>query len=309
MSTECAKSKKDERKSDQRARLARRGWMRRPWRLLLAGSLALAGCTKAPFTGRSALHLVPESDLQAMSAQQYAQFLNESELSRDKRLVGEVRGIGERIAVAAQVYYDDQGQSERLAGFDWQFNVVDSPEVNAFCMPGGRVVVFTGLLPIAGDVDSLAIVMGHEIAHALAGHGNERMSQELLTQAGGAALSVAVRKQPAQTQQAFMAAFGAGATVGVLLPFSRTHEAEADEIGLYLSTMAGYDPRAAAPLWERMASQGETPPEILSTHPDPLERAKELRALVPEALEYRKKYGAEVDRIAGPLRARGELRY
>jgi predicted Zn-dependent protease len=289
---------------------ARRRSLSRRWTaLVLGGALALAGCTKTPFTGRKALHLVPESDLQAMSAQQYAQFLSENEVSQDKRLVGEVRGIGERIAVAAQVYYDANGQADRLNGFDWQFNVVDSPEVNAFCMPGGKVVVFTGLLPIAGDIDSLAIVMGHEIAHALAGHGNERMSQELMAQAGGTALAVAVRKQPVQTQQAFMAAFGAGATVGVLLPFSRTHEAEADEIGLYLSTIAGYNPNAAGPLWERMASGGETPPEFLSTHPDPLERAKVLRELVPKALEYRKKYGPEVDRVAGPLKVRGEIRY
>jgi predicted Zn-dependent protease len=308
MSSEVVEAQKDH--GGAPVALARRAPKSRRWTALVLGSLlAIAGCTKAPFTGRSALHLVPESDLQAMSAQQYAQFLNENEVSQDKRLVGEVRGIGERIAVAAQVYYDAQGQSDRLKGFDWQFNVVESPEVNAFCMPGGKVVVFTGLLPIAGDVDSLAIVMGHEIAHALAGHGNERMSQELLAQAGGTALAVAVRKQPAQTQQAFMAAFGAGATVGVLLPFSRTHEAEADEIGLYLSTMAGYDPNAAGPLWERMASGGETPPEFLSTHPDPLERAKVLRDLVPEALEYRMKYGPEVDRIAGPLKARGEIRY
>lgn len=277
-------------------------WSTRRTCVVLAASLGIVACTKAPFTGRSQLRLFSESELQAVGAQQYAQFIDENEVTQDKQLAGEVQNIGRRIAEAAQVYYESKGEQERLEGYAWSFTVVESEEANAFCLPGGRVVVFTGLLPIAQDRDSLAVVMGHEIAHALAGHGNERMSQQAVAQLGGTALAVSMQKQPVETQQAFMAAFGAGATVGVLLPFSRTQEAEADEIGLYLSTMAGYAPGAAAPLWERMASAGETPPELLSTHPDPLERAKRLRELVPKALEYRKEFGAEVDRRVGSLR-------
>jgi predicted Zn-dependent protease len=268
--------------------------------LVLAASVV--SCAKAPFTGRSKLNLFPESELQAMAAQQYTEFLSENEVTQNRALANEVQTIGERLAMAAQVFYEDQGKPDHLAGYAWKFTVVESEEVNAFCMPGGKVVVFTGLLTVANDRDSLAVVMGHEIAHALAGHGNERMSQAAVAQLGGAALAVSMRKEPVETQRLFMAAYGAGATVGVLMPFSRKQEAEADEIGLYLSTMAGYDPKAAAPLWERMASAGETPPEMLSTHPDPLSRAKALRELVPKALEYREKYGAEIDRRMGPVK-------
>ncbi len=271
---------------------------------LASGSLALVpiGCTKAPFTGRNQLKLFQESELQAVSATQYRQFLQESDVENDTKLGREVQVIGKRIALAAQVYYESIGDSEALRGYQWEFNVVESPEANAFAMAGGKVVVFTGLLPIAKNADGLAVVMGHEIAHAIAGHGNERMSQEALAALGGAGLAVAMRDSPRETQAALMAAYGAGATVGVLLPFSRKHESEADEIGLILSSIAGYDPRAAAPLWERMAKTGDTPPEFLSTHPSPENRAGELEALVPKALSYAKKYGPLVDERLGPVK-------
>lgn len=254
------------------------------------------GCATSPFTGRTGLQLFPESQMQQMAATEYESFLAQHELTDDERLAQQVQRIGERIAVAAEVALEGEGDPGRIEGYDWEFSVVESDEVNAFAMPGGKVVVFTGLLPIARDEDGLAVVMGHEIAHAIAEHGNERMSQMAAAQLGGVALEVALQDRPTEVRQLFSTAYGLGATVGVLLPFSRTHEREADEIGLYLSTIAGYDPRAAAPLWERMAKVGPTPPEFLSTHPNPLERAEELRELVPEAMEYREKYGAEVER-------------
>ncbi|NLE85554.1 MAG: M48 family metalloprotease [Myxococcales bacterium] len=254
------------------------------------------GCATSPFTGRRSFQLLPEAQVQELGASEYQNILEQSELTDNERLAAQVRRIGERIALAAEVALEGEGDPGRLEGYEWEFNVVESDEVNAFCLPGGKVVVYTGLLTVARDEDSLAVVMGHEIAHAIAEHGNERMSQVMAAQLGGVALDVALQDRPTEVRQLFATAFGVGATVGVLLPFSRTHEREADEIGLFLSTIAGYDPRAAAPLWERMAKVAASAPEFLSTHPDPLERAERLRELVPEALEYREKYGPELER-------------
>lgn len=270
----------------------------RRWRAASRGValLLVTGCASTPFTGRKGLQLLPESQLQQMAAAEYQSFLAQHELTDNERLARQVRNIGERIAVAAHVAMEAEGRGEQLADYEWEFNVVESDEVNAFAMPGGKVVIFTGILPIARDEDGLAVIMGHEVAHAIAEHGNERMSQVMLAQLGAVALDVALQERPAQTRQLFGLAYGVGAQLGVLLPYSRTHEREADEIGLYLSTMAGYDPRAAAPLWKRMAEAAPRAPEFLSTHPDPLQRAEDLTAMVPKALEYREEYGAEVER-------------
>jgi predicted Zn-dependent protease len=265
--------------------------------------LLVTGCVSSPFTGRKGLQLLPDSQLQQMAAAEYQSFLAQHELTDNERLAEQVRRIGERIAVAAHVAMEAEGRSDAIADYEWEFNVVESEQVNAFAMPGGKVVVFTGILPIARDEDGLAVIMGHEIAHALAEHGNERMSQVMLAQLGAVALDVALSERPAETRQLFNLAYGVGAQLGVLLPFSRTHEREADEIGLYLSTMAGYDPRAAAPLWERMAAVAPRAPEFLSTHPDPLERAEDLKAMVPRALEYREEHGAEVERRLEQVRS------
>lgn len=242
------------------------------------------------------MQLFPAGQLEEMAAQEYQAFLEQNEVSEDPAVVEPVRRIGERLALAAEVALEGEGEPELLQGYEWEFNVVQSDEANAFVLPGGKVVVFSGLLPITKDEDGLAVVLGHEMAHAIAEHGNERLSQLMAAQLGGVALDVALRNHPAQTRQMFLAAYGVGANVGVLLPYSRAQETEADEIGLYLSTIAGYDPRAAAPLWERMAQIGPSPPEFLSTHPDPEQRAKELRELVPRALEYRERYGPELQR-------------
>lgn len=258
---------------------------------ILILSLVLLACTTVAVTGRKQLNLIPSSTMLSMSTEQYGEFLNASKLSQDEEKTQMVKRVGARIQKAVEQYYADRGISDKLKDYDWQFNLVESEEVNAWCMPGGRVVVYTGILPITKDESGLAVVMGHEIAHAIAEHGNERMSQGLLTQLGGIALSKALEEKPEQTQQLWMAAFGVGAQVGVLLPYSRLHESEADHLGLIFMAMAGYDPNAAVSFWERMAQEkgGAAPPEFLSTHPSDETRIKKIRALLPEAMKYYKK--------------------
>lgn len=259
--------------------------------------LVVTACARSPFTGRRSLQLFPAGQLEEMAAAEYREFLEQNEVSEDPAVVEPVRRTGERLALAAQVALEGEGSPELLEGYEWEFNVIESKEANAFVLPGGKVVVFSGLLPITRDEDGLAIVLGHEMAHSIAEHGNERLSQLMTAQLGGVALDVALQNYPAQMRQLFMTAYGVGANVGVLLPYSRAQESEADEIGLYLAAIAGYEPRAAAPFWERLSQLGgPSPPEFLSTHPDPENRAKELRELVPRALEYRERYGPELQR-------------
>ena len=251
--------------------------------LVLAG--VLLGCATVPMTGRQQLTLIPNNELTAMSLQSYQQVLKGSRLSEDSKQVEWVRRVGNRLAQATENYLKDQGLS--ISEYQWEFNLIqDDEQINAWCMPGGKVAVYTGILPIARDDDGLAVVMGHEIAHAIAKHGNERMSQQLIVQLGGVALSEALRKQPARTQELFMTSYGAGTQVGALLPYSRLHESEADRIGLIIMAMAGFDPRQAVPFWERMnqASGGQRPPEFLSTHPAPQSRIANINQHLPEAL-------------------------
>lgn len=249
--------------------------------------IVVGACSTVPLTGRRQLDLVPSSTMLSMSFQQYGQFLKENHVSSNAEQTAMVKRVGQRIQGAVEKYMTDNNLRHQLDGYKWEFNLVESKEVNAWCMPGGKVVVYTGILPITKDENGLAVVMGHEIAHAVAKHGNERMSQGLLTQLGGVALAVALRDKPQQTQQVFMSAFGAGAQVGVLLPFSRVHESEADHLGLIFMAMAGYDPHGAVTFWERMAQQGGAkPPEFLSTHPSDQTRINKIKAELPEALKY-----------------------
>ena len=266
--------------------------------------LLLVSCAKVPFTGRRQAKMIPSSQLNSMSFQQYDAFLKENPPVKSGDALIRVRQVGRRIQKAAETYYRANGMADKLSEFKWEFNVVDDPAVNAFCMPGGKVVVYTGILPIAKDDDGLAVIMGHEIAHALAHHGNERMTQTLGVQAAlvgiGAysqsksnskAQTEEERQQAERTTQVMMAAVGLGAQVGLLLPFSRKHESEADQIGLYLMAIAGYDVDQAAPFWERMqAGGGQTPPEFLSTHPSPSTRAANLKKWSAEAKEMARKY-------------------
>jgi predicted Zn-dependent protease len=256
----------------------------------LAGLLVvLAGCTEVPITGRSQLNLVPDSMINSMSMQQYSQFITASKLSGDAAQSALVKRVGERIVKAVDAYCEKTGTRNPFAGYQWEFNLVVDPNVNAFAMPGGKVVVNTGILPVTKNEAGLAVVIGHEIAHVFAKHGSERMTQGLLVQFGGIALSEAIKKQPDATQQLFKTSYAVGAQVGVLLPYSRTHENEADHLGLDFMAMAGYDPHEAVSFWTRMAEAGKgqsKPPEFLSTHPADATRIKNLQNLIPEAMEY-----------------------
>ena len=245
-------------------------------RALLVSKVVVAiGCAAAPYTHRSQLMLVSDSQAAKMGAQAFAQVLKEGDVVRSGPAVDQVRRVGTRIARVADI-----------PDADWQFAVIDDPkQVNAFALPGGKVAVYTGILPITQDDAGLAVVLGHEIGHVLARHGAERMSQGLLAQLGGTALAVALGGGP--TSEAVLAAYGLGARYGVLNPFSRTQESEADHIGLILMAKAGYDPRDAIPFWERMERQGgSSPPEFLSTHPSYGTRVEQIRAELPEALQY-----------------------
>ena len=265
----------------------RQSWLRLSLFALVLGS-ALAACTKAPITGRSQLSLVPESEMIAMSAQQYDQFLKENKQSTDAAKTEMVKRVGMRLAGAVEKYLTEHDMADQVKGYKWEFNLIESEDVNAWCMSGGKVVVYSGILPVTQTETGLAVVMGHEIAHAVARHGSERMSQGLVAQMGGVALSAALAKSPAQTQSLFMTAYGVGAQVGVLLPFSRTQEKEADHLGLIFMAMGGYNPDEAVNFWQRMAAQkqGGAPPEFLSTHPSDQTRIEAIKNLLPEARKY-----------------------
>jgi predicted Zn-dependent protease len=259
---------------------------------LLISSFLLLACSRNALTGKKQLTLLPESELQTMANQQYQQFLSSNKVvsGSSNRDAAMVTRVGQRITRAVENYYAEKGMSNQLAGYKWEYNLVDDKTVNAWCMPGGKIVVYNGLLPVTQNEAALAVVMGHEVSHALLQHGNQRMSQGLLQQLGGVALSVAVANKPAETQNLFLNAYGVGSTVGVMLPFSRKNELEADHYGLIWTAMAGYNPQEAIGLWERMEkmANGQTPPEFLSTHPSEGRRIEELKKLMPEALKYYK---------------------
>lgn len=267
--------------------------------LLLMIPLVFA-CKKTVFTGRKSLNLIPVQTLNSMSFTEYRSYLTQNKPVSGGTDIELVRRVGNDLRKAVEVYYKSKNMEKDLKNFAWEFNVVDDPKtINAFCMPGGKVVVYTGILKVTQNEDALAVVMGHEIAHALANHGNERMSQGLVAQLGLTSLELALSQKPAETRNLLMTAAGAGAQVGVLLPFSRKHESEADEIGLYLMAMAGYDPNEAAPFWgrmEKMAGGGSRPPEFLSTHPNPVKRSEQLKSLVPKARAYAQKYPVQTSK-------------
>lgn len=259
--------------------------------LFITASLVIA-CSTHEITGRSQFKLLPESQLQAMGAQQYRQFLSQSRVvsSSSNRDAEMVRRVGQRVTRAVESYYSQRGMSQELEGYKWEYNLVDDKAINAWCMPGGKIVVYTGLLPVTQNEAALAVVMGHEITHAIFQHGNERMSQALGADIVGMGLQVALANKPAETQNLFYAAYGVGATVGLLLPYSRKHELEADRYGLIWTAMAGYNPQEAVNLWRRMerAGSGNRPPEFLSTHPTEGRRIEQIQKYMPEAMKYYK---------------------
>ncbi len=253
---------------------------------VVAGILA---CSKVPISGRRQMNLLPESQLMSISLTQYGAFLQENppmsdEIEDTKR----VKRVGSRISHAVEKYMKENGMSNRIANYKWEFNLVNQNTVNAWCMPGGKVVVYKGIMPVAASDEGLAVVMGHEIAHAIARHGNERMSQGLVAAVGAAGLAVALREKPAETQLLFLGAYGAATGAGILA-FSRNHESEADKLGMVFMAMAGYEPKEAIPFWERMKAAsggGSNVPEFLSTHPSHDTRIERITEFLPEAQSY-----------------------
>lgn len=259
--------------------------------------LLIVACKTNPFTGEKNLNFVSNDQLFPASFAQYDQFLEENDVVRGTAEAEMVKRTGNKIVTAAERYLNANGYQGFLNDFRWEFNLVKDEAVNAFAMPGGKVVFFTGIMPIAtgggAGEDGVAVVMAHEVAHALADHGAQRISAAQLQQLGGVAGSIALSGKSEQTQQIFAQAYGLGTTVGVMLPFSRSHETEADRIGLTLMAIAGYNPEEAADLWRRMQQEsgGQAPPEFLSTHPSTQTRINNLEKWAPEAKAEARKYG------------------
>lgn len=259
--------------------------------LALIGFTLLVGCTRNAITGRTQLKLIPESEVQSMALNEYKTFLTSNIVvsttaSKDAEMV---KRVGTRIANAITQYYTSQGQGDVLKGYQWEFNLVESKEVNAWCMPGGKVVVYTGLLPVTQNEAALAVVLAHEITHAVADHGNERMSRDYIYQFGDVALSVALAQKPAETQALFKSAYGVGTQTAGMLPFSRKQELEADHFGLIFCAMAGYNPNEAVAFWQRMAGLSGTgnTPEFLSDHPSDATRIDKIKnEYLSDALKY-----------------------
>jgi predicted Zn-dependent protease len=251
--------------------------------------LLLHQCATVPLTGRSQLLLFPENDLVQMSLTSYTSFLQENTLSTDIVNTSRVKAVGARISKAVNDYLVARGLQEQASSLAWEFNLVASREANAWCMPGGKVVFYEGILPYCANDNGIATVMGHEIAHAIAHHSNERMSQQTIVEYGSAAALAALDKSKSNelTKTLIASAVGMGTTLGVTLPFSRKHEYEADHMGLIFMAMAGYDPNEAVAFWTRMATAGEKGLEFFSTHPSDAHRVARLKEYLPEALKYK----------------------
>lgn len=257
--------------------------------ILLLGGFIIA-CSSVAVTGRKQLSLVSNAEIIPMADQQYEDVIKKGPLSNNQEQVQMVKRVGTRIQKAVEQYMAEKGLSSELAGFAWEFNLIEDPQtVNAWCMPGGKVAFYTGIMPICRDESGVAVVMGHEVAHAIANHGRERMSQQMLAQYGLGTLGALMGQNPTAGQQLLMQAVGAGTNLG-LLSFSREHESEADRIGLIFMAIAGYDPHEAPKFWERMTekSGGQSPPEFLSTHPSHATRIKDLNNWIPDAMKYYK---------------------
>ena len=263
---------------------------------ILLGICALSmvySCATNPLTGKKTLNFVSNSELFPSAFQQYGTFLKENKVISGTADARKVEMVGSRIKAAAEKYLTYLGQGQYLRDYRWEYKLIDSKEVNAWCMPGGKIVVYSGNLPITKNDAGLATVMGHEVSHALANHGAQRMSAAQLQQLGAVGVAVATGGQSAEKQQMWQQYYGMGSQVGVMLPFSRGHETEADKIGLTLMAIAGYNPEESITFWSRMAAQssGQAPPEFMSTHPSDATRIANLKALIPEAKALAAKVG------------------
>jgi predicted Zn-dependent protease len=268
--------------------------------VVTVGIIALfLSCTTNPFTGNKTLALVSNSQLFPTAFAQYDQFLTENNVITGTADSEMIKRVGQRIAVAAERWLNANGHQGYLDDYKWEYNLVNDKNVNAWCMPGGKIVFYTGILPIAQNETGIAAIMGHEVAHALANHGQQRMSAGMLQQIGAVAGNIAIKDE--QSRNLFNQAYGIGSQVGVMLPFSRSHETQSDEIGLYLMAIAGYNPSEASELWKRMKanSGGQAPPEFMSTHPSNDTRINNLTQWAPKAEAEAKKFGVDSFRPLG----------
>ena len=261
--------------------------------LLLTG-LLLSSCGSVPFTGRRQLQLVSNEEVIALSLQQYQEFIRTAPLESGTADAQMVTRIGSRIAKAVETFYTNNGYQSELENYAWEFKLVKENSVNAFAMPGGKVVIYTGLLPVTQTEEALAVVIGHEIAHVIARHSNERLSQQVALQYGGAIAGGLLGNSQAM-QQLGSTVFGQGAQLGVMMPYARKQENEAEEIGQIVMAMAGYNPQVSVPFWTRMAqnSQGGEVPEFLSTHPTDSKRIARINEIMPQVLTYYKGAGVQ----------------
>ena len=262
--------------------------------LVLSIFLMVAACKTNPFTGEKNLNFIPNSQIFPAAFQQYNQVLSENKVVTGTADARMINNVGQKIATAAERFLNANGYQGYLDGYEWEYHLIQDDQVNAWAMPGGKIAFYTGIMPIAQDEAGVAAIMAHEVAHALADHGAQRMSAAQLQQVGGAVVGAAVGGKSESTQQIISQAYGLGTQVGVMLPFSRSHESEADRIGLTLMALAGYEPMEAADLWRRMQAReggGQAPPEFLSTHPSSETRIRNIEKWAPEAKAEARKFG------------------
>ncbi len=253
-------------------------------------SLLIIACSTVPLVERKQVILVPQSQMLSMSYTNYKGFLDTNKVITTGADAEKIQRVGKNISESVEAFLKEKGLEDRVSSFNWEFNLVDANIPNAWCMPGGKTVFYSGILPLCQDETGIAVVMGHEIAHAVARHGNERMSQSLMISAGGMALSEFLATKPKESQQLFLSAFAMGSKIGVMLPFSRKHEYEADKLGLIFMAKAGYNPEEAINFWQRMSQLGgNKPPEFLSTHPADENRIAAIRETLPTAMKYYRK--------------------
>lgn len=257
--------------------------------VLLATSVFFSACTQNTITGKNQLSLISDAEIIAAANTEYKQFISTNKVltAGGSNDAASVTRVGNRVIAAVKKYYADMGKSAELDSYQWEINTVSSKEANAWCMPGGKIVVYTGILPITQNDAALAVVIGHEVTHALASHGKQRMNASLIQQLGGEALSAALANKPKETQALFNSAYGLGSQYGVMLPFARKDEYEADKFGLMFTALAGYDPREAIKFWQRMSAasgSSQKPPEFASTHPSDENRIKQLQSIMDDTI-------------------------
>lgn len=263
--------------------------MRRKYIFIYVLSCLLMSCGSVPLTGRKQLLLVSDSEVLSSSLTQYNDYIKTARKSTSSSQTAMVKRVGQKIAVATEEYLRQNGMSNEIKNFSWEFNLVADKQVNAFCMPGGKIVVYEGLMELVSSDDELAVVIGHEVAHAVAKHSNERMSQQIAAQYGSQILSAALSEKSTMVKNVAGTVYGIGAQYGVMLPFSRTHELEADYMGLILMTIAGYNPEVAVNFWQKMSAQsGGSVPEFMSTHPSDIHRINEINKILPELKKYKR---------------------